>query len=277
MSSSHPFLAAIKKATSNSVAKIQIWDWERRLMVREWDCEIGHRPQYISKDGARFLVTGRDGNQGRLWEWDIATGHEIRSFPLPVGGYQRGFAPISPDGTRFLSDVFADTGTVRLDLISGRTAPWDLKVPQINSQPTFSPDGQLLAVASNMGYAKVYDTETFQEKATLSGLTFGAHSSAFSPDQKRLAVGGTGFEAVTLWDLASSERVLTLAAPVGAMLPVGFSPDGHVLIGQSDRGQTAGTLHFWRAPSWEEIAAAEAQDPTSSDLEGAGPESNRRP
>jgi serine/threonine protein kinase/WD40 repeat protein len=277
MSSSHPYLAAIRNSTSNSAAKIQIWNWEHRLMVREWDCEIGHRPQYISKDGARFLVTGRDGNQGRLWEWDIATGREIRSFQLPAGGYQRGFAPISPDGTRFLSDVFADTGTVQLDMVTGRRTRWDVKVPQINSQPVFSPDGHLVALASNMGYAKVYDTESFQEKTTLSGLTFGAHSAAFSPDQQRLAIGGTGFEAVTLWDLVSSERLLTLAAPVGAMLPVGFSPDGNVLLGQSDRGAHAGTLHFWRAPSWEEIAATEAKDPTSFDGDGRDQATSRRP
>ena len=272
-----PLLATIRARTTNSGPKVQIWNWEQRRMLREWECKLGYRPQHLSEDGTRFLLTTSDEGQGWLREWDIATGREVRTFAVPDGSYQKGFPPISPDGTQFLSDVFAEAATLQLDLVSGRTTPRDFKAPQINSQATFSHDGHWVAVASNLGFAKVYDAATFQVKATLSGLVFGAHSIAFSPDQKRLAIGGTGLEAVTLWDLANSERLLTLAAPVGAMLPVGFSPDGNVLIGRSDRGASAGTLHFWRAPSWEEIAAAEAQERPAFDFDGRDNSENRRP
>lgn len=44
----------------------------------------------------------------------------------------------------------------------------------------------------------------------------------------------------------------------------GFSPDGNVLVGHS----SAGNIFFWRAPTFEEIAQAEAR---SAKLEGVVP------
>jgi hypothetical protein len=74
---------------------------------------------------------------------------------------------------------------------------------------------------------------------------------------RRLAIGSTGEEAVTLWDAHTFERLLNLGSRAGAVAPVAFSPDGDVIAGQNHDGMSAGTIHFWRAPSWAEIEAAE--------------------
>jgi WD40 repeat protein len=108
-----------------------------------------------------------------------------------------------------------------------------------------------------IGYARIFDAATYQEMATLSGLMVGVHSAAYSPDMRRLAIGSTGEEAVTLWDAHTFERLLNLGSRAGAVAPVAFSPDGNVIAGQSYGGATDGTIHFWRAPSWAEIEAAE--------------------
>ena len=63
---------------------------------------------------------------------------------------------------------------------------------------------------------------------------------------------------MTLWDIHSHERLLTLEAKQGGMRPTAFSPDGNVIAWESTSGATAGTLYFWRAPTWAEIEKAEA-------------------
>ena len=46
-----------------------------------------------------------------------------------------------------------------------------------------------------------------------------------------------------------------------------FSPDGNVI----------GTLNLWRAPSWADINAAEAKDPTSPGYGGQGKAETKQP
>ena len=65
------------------------------------------------------------------------------------------------------------------------------------------------------------------------------------------------------------ERLLTLAAPIGAISSVAFSPDGNVLAGQGFTGAT-GTLYFWRAPTWAEIEQAEAAERAGAASRGQG-------
>ncbi len=61
-----------------------------------------------------------------------------------------------------------------------------------------------------------------------------------------------------LWDTQSYERVLTLPAKTNVLSPIAFSEDGNVLAGKEAPGST---LHFWRAPTWAEIEAAERAAP----------------
>jgi WD40 repeat protein len=122
------------------------------------------------------------------------------------------------------------------------------------SGATFSPDGRLFAVASGLGHARVWDAVTWREAATLRGYLLGVASVAFSPDGKRLATGSDKQEALRLWDTESWQDVLTLEGQGDLFFSTSFSPDGNT-IGSLDY---FGILHLWRAPSWAEIKAAEA-------------------
>ena len=82
----------------------------------------------------------------------------------------------------------------------------------------------------------------------------------------RIATGGDGNERIKLWEVGSYLGLLTLPADGSGYWQTCFSPDGNVL--GSMNGQ--GTLHCWRAPSWEEIAAAEAKDPPALGNGGQG-------
>src|SRR5262245_24426714 len=83
------------------------------------------------------------------------------------------------------------------------------------------------------------------------------HGLAFSPDGRRIAVatgnlvigeGGT----VTVWDVATGEKLLTLQVPNGAAFDVAFSPDGKFMASGAAtfRGEE-GEVRVWSAVSGE--------------------------
>jgi WD40 repeat protein len=122
-------------------------------------------------------------------------------------------------------------------------------------EATFSPDGKLFAVASTLGFARVWETGTLREMATFRDFLLGVHSVAFSPDGKRLATGSNGQEAIKLWDMKSHQELIALEGQGSIFHSSAFSPDGD-LLGSSNLN---GVLHLWRAPSWAQIAAAEKE------------------
>jgi WD40 repeat protein len=104
---------------------------------------------------------------------------------------------------------------------------------------TFSPDGSLVATASESGEARVFRTSPavglLQRLPHSTPLT----SIAFSPVGNLVATGGTD-GTVRIWDLASRRNVTGLAAdrPVlrhdARVRTVEFSPDGRLLLTASD-------------------------------------------
>jgi WD40 repeat protein len=95
--------------------------------------------------------------------------------------------------------------------------------------------------------------------ATIRGFLLCGHAVAFSPDSKRLAIGGDGMEAIKLWDVESRQELLTLEGEGSHFYRTAFSPDGNVVGSMNLHG----VLHVWRAPSWAEIEVAEKAQATA--------------
>ena len=86
-------------------------------------------------------------------------------------------------------------------------------------------------------------------------------SVVFSPAGQRLATGGSNpDDAVKLWDVDSWQDVFTLEGTGSLFRSTAFSPDGNVVGTLSGDG----FLNLWRAPSWDDINAAEAQEKTAT-------------
>jgi WD40 repeat protein len=117
----------------------------------------------------------------------------------------------------------------------------------------FSNDGTQAVSVAEDGTVALWDPPSCRLLTSFKGHMQGAHAVAFSPDGHRFATGGTSREAVKLWDVFTRRALLTLPGQGLLFEFVVFSQDGRWLAACSSDGR----LHLWRAPSWEEIRAAE--------------------
>ena len=97
----------------------------------------------------------------------------------------------------------------------------------ISGNLAYSPDGQRLAVASDIG-VWVYDTTTYEAVFLLSGHTTEITSVAFSEE---LIASGSGWEDnnLRLWDASTGEEKLALSGAFIEVNSVALSPDGKTL------------------------------------------------
>src|SRR5205807_4263381 len=78
--------------------------------------------------------------------------------------------------------------------------PWLKGHKQHIKAVTFSPDGSLIATASDDHTARVWDAARGKELYTLTGHAQGVRAVAFSPDGKRVITGSTDGTA-RIWQL----------------------------------------------------------------------------
>lgn len=189
--------------------------------------------------------------------WDLNSGIPLESWAAnqSARGFEAQTAIELPDArTRFAS--VGGEGVVNLRWLSaGQGENFSIALRQAGGL-VFSADGRRLAASSGQGRAVVWDLDPPRKLGEFGGFLLGTHGAGFSPSGDRLAVTSHGREGIKLFDLSSQAELLTLAVDENQLLNrARFSPDGQWLVASSPEGQ----LRLWRAPSWEEIAAAEQE------------------
>jgi WD40 repeat protein len=208
-------------------------------------------PFRFSEDGNYLAATrGRD----TLRTWNVDAGQIVASI-----------------NQNFSDACFAANGSVLVVALRHRITDeigfYDLarpdRVPQRIPGGFFvcalavSPNGGLVAAESSSGPIGLFDPAKGELIDSFHGLN-SPISIVFSPDGRRLFSSSGGGDS-RLWDVVTRQELLTLDgnyATVDADA-ARWSADGDVIF-------TGPPWQAWSAPSWEEIAAAEAKEKTES-------------
>jgi WD40 repeat protein len=189
-------------------------------------------------------------DEATLWIWETTTGTITDTFTDAFGPLA-----FSTDRQRLVS--------TRLD---GSVVVWDLPsgqpVARIEENFTWigalslSPDGKLLVTASEEPVVNISELASGRRVDSLKGCSICIIGAAFAPDAKTLATctvdGGMKF-----WHVATGKEIFALGPPDRANSFL-FSPNGeHLAIARGSENRGDQRVELWRAPSFEEIIAAE--------------------
>ncbi|HOC01264.1 MAG TPA: protein kinase [Verrucomicrobiota bacterium] len=247
-------------ALGDTNGSIQVWDFPSRRLATNlvfpnvWGFVVMFSPR------GQYLNAGALASDGSPVPkfWEVPTWRELSLKGINLTNLSG--AAFSPAKEGTFAFGYAD-GTVALwDIVTGRReAVFDSHLGE-NLRLNFSADGKQLVAAELNGQIMAWDTATRQAAPLAGGHTLELHAVVFSPDGRRLfAAGANPKYVVEIWDVATGREVATLPGETGKFYPrLSFSPDGHTLLAASLEDKVL----FWRAPSWEEIEAAEIKKTT---------------
>ena len=190
------------------------------------------------------LFTG--GYAGVVRAWDLETDQIVRTYTVSATSTARyrdwvWSVDVSPDGA-----LLAASGTPRMirvfDTGSGRVVS-TLRFPPgegpgapgaadslagVTWAVEFSPDGALLATASQDGVARLWDPASGDLVAKLEGHDAAVDFVAFDPTGTRL-ISGSDDGTAQIWDVGSAESLNSLEGQPQGVTSVAWSPDGTLL------------------------------------------------
>jgi WD40 repeat protein len=250
-------------ATASYDGSARIWDLgpERELFTMTGHDDIVYSAAF-NPQGTRLLSGSNDGT-AQVWDVADPAAHSFGQQLLSVGeaGVTNGVRAVafSPDGSTFVASNAAglaavhdaETGQVLLTLRGHSPGQSGETIINGITGAAFSPDGKLIATASDDLTAKIWDAKSGSELMTLEGHVAatatnppfeGVVQVAFHPNGTLLATAGAD-GTVKMWSTEDGRKILDrLVHQDSAVIDLAFSPDGSRLA----TAAFDGTAKVWR-------------------------------
>lgn len=113
----------------------------------------------------------------------------------------------------------------------------------------FSPDGQLLATASDDNTIRIWSVHTGRKLKVLKGHTDNVLCIDFSPDGRKL-LSGSRDSQIKLWNITSAKEIRTFKSHKSSVNSVKFSPKGDYFIS----GSSDNSVRYWKINKKKSIA-----------------------
>ncbi len=218
-----------------------VWNAETGRLV----CSLGDEKENAaavnySEDGKQILTVSW--RTGAIVVWDAATGRRLRAFGGAEKNERYPRAAFDSKARRAITvgTDQADAPIAHLwDTESGKELRSITGSDDLTSAFTaISADGKLVLIGDQaaIGEFTVWDAETGEKQRSFADIDNGCASAAFSPDGKRILIGGEYPSAIIPWDVENGKKLDAFAgdsASVG-QCPAILSPDGKTLLTESN-------------------------------------------
>jgi RNA polymerase sigma factor (sigma-70 family) len=231
---------------------VRLFDLSTGKVVRDMylgdnsDARWGDLVERVKFDAAGQVLFSTSRKTG-LTAWEIPAGKKI--WNVPATGP---LLSVDPKG-RWLatSRDYGDNPPVQWSLLNAKNgelvARIDVEIADVRvdgqvyqSTPYLNdiawlPDGSRLVTVHYDGTIRVWDPETRKEVLRLIGGKLGVATTGLgvSADGRWIAVSGSD-RSVTVWELATGKKMITLAGHESAVTEVAFTRDGRGLVSNAD-------------------------------------------
>ncbi|MCE9564456.1 MAG: PQQ-binding-like beta-propeller repeat protein [Planctomycetes bacterium] len=182
--------------------------------------------------------------QGSVWICNVTTGKTLRSITFgKTEESPPSHGAISPDGR--LIAVAGAAGPLTVWEVTSGKKRFDFNTMSGAVGASFSSNGRYLVGWDAGGTVAVFDMRfgTLTRRFQMDGPAGDGISVEFSPDAKRIAVGGHDGR-ITVWDVSSGDPIITFDRHDGFVTGLAWSRDGKRLASSA----TDGTVLVWEVP-----------------------------
>ena len=205
----------VASAGDASEKVIRLWSLKDGSWVRDIAGNTSGSGVLAFCPNGQYLASGGRVNDGTIKLWNVSNGSLVNTFTPPAVTNQYLTFALSGYPNSFVTNTVVQTCGIQ--------------------SVAFNYNGSLLASAgASDGVINVWQTGTGTLLCSLTNLSRGARSLAFSPDGNYLAAAGS--DAIQMWRTSDWQPVWSYTTETVGISSLGFSPNGTFMVYGRDDG-----------------------------------------